>query len=93
MHAIEFETEIQNGIVKIPDKYGYLKNRNARIVVLYENTPEETAIASAYEQNEAKQRVGQQADEQRGLDFALIKAPSLSSQQGVEYQRRLRDEW
>lgn len=77
MHAIEFETDIQNGVVKIPDEYGYLKNRHARIVVLYENTTEETSGSA----------------KQAGIDFASIKAPSLTAHDGVEYQRSLRDEW
>lgn len=82
MNAIEFEAYIQNGIVKIPDEYGHLKNRHARIVVLYENTPDESSTYA--KQGEAKQG---------GIDFAPIKAPSLSAQEGVEYQRSLRDEW
>jgi len=39
--SIEFEADIQDGVVKIPEEYGHLKNRHARIVVLYENTAEE----------------------------------------------------
>ncbi|MBT2787283.1 MULTISPECIES: hypothetical protein [unclassified Halomonas] len=77
MHAIEFETDIQDGVVKIPDEYGYLKNRHARIVVLYENTTEESNVSAR----------------QAGIDFAAVKAPSLAAQDGVEYQRKLRDEW
>lgn len=34
MYAIEFETEIKDGTVKIPEQYGRLKNGHARIVVL-----------------------------------------------------------
>ncbi|MCH4809981.1 hypothetical protein [Vreelandella neptunia] len=77
MHAIEFETDIQNGVVKIPEKYGHLKNRHARIVVLYENTPEELNISAS----------------QAGIDFSSVKAPSLAAHDGVEYQRKQRDEW
>ncbi|MDQ7727247.1 hypothetical protein [Halomonas sp. SpR8] len=77
MHAIEFETDIQNGVVKIPDEYGYLKNRHARIVVLYENTTDESNVSVS----------------QVGIDFSSVKAPSLAAHGGVEYQRNLRDEW
>ncbi|OZT73058.1 hypothetical protein [Vreelandella boliviensis] len=77
MHAIEFEMDIQNGMVKIPDEYEHLKNRHARIVVLYENTSDE-ADASV---------------KQVAIDFTSVKAPSLVAQEGVEYQRNLRDEW
>lgn len=77
MHAIEFEADIQNGMVKIPDEYAHLKNRHARIVVLYENTTDE-ADASI---------------KQVGIDFRSVKASSLAAQDGVEYQRNLRDEW
>lgn len=37
MYAIEFETDIQNGVVKIPDEYPSLKNRHARVVILLNN--------------------------------------------------------
>lgn len=77
MHAIEFEADIQNGVVKIPDEYAHLKNRHARIVVLYENTTDE-ACSSV---------------KQVGIDFGSVKAPSLAAHDGVEYQRNLRDEW
>jgi hypothetical protein len=77
MNAIEFETDIKNGVVKIPEEYGHLKNRHARIVVLYENTTEEPSTAV----------------KQVGIDFASVKAPSLAAHDGVEYQRSLRDEW
>jgi hypothetical protein len=77
MHAIEFEADIQNGVVKIPDEYAHLKNRHARIVVLYENTKEE--------ENPSVKQVG--------IDFTSVKAPSLTAHDGVEYQRNLRDEW
>lgn len=36
MYAIEFETEIRDGVVKIPDQYARLKNAYARVVVLVE---------------------------------------------------------
>ncbi|SFU95440.1 hypothetical protein [Halomonas korlensis] len=34
MYAIEFETDIQNGMVRIPAKYESLKNRHVRVVIL-----------------------------------------------------------
>lgn len=77
MQAIEFEADIRDGMVKIPDEYGELKNRHARIVVLYEN--------SATESRESAQS--------SGLDFSSIKAPTLTGQEGVAYQRSIRDEW
>ncbi|XUO88141.1 hypothetical protein RVM26_03320 [Halomonas sp. KM072] len=77
MQAIEFEADIQDGMVKIPDEYGDLKNRHARIVVLYENS---TAAPSEPEASS-------------GLDFSSVKAPTLTAQEGLEYQRSMRDEW
>lgn len=77
MNAIEFETDIQDGVVKIPEKYEHLKNTHARIVVLYDNALENST----------------NAEKQVGLDFASVKAPSLAAHDGVEYQRSLRDEW
>lgn len=34
MYAIEFEADIQDGVVRIPDEYRQLKNSHARIVVM-----------------------------------------------------------
>lgn len=34
MYAIEFEADIRDGLVKIPDQYERLKNSRARIVVM-----------------------------------------------------------
>lgn len=42
MYAIEFETEIRNGVMVIPEKYARLKNTHARVVVLVdEDDPRE----------------------------------------------------
>ena len=46
MYAIEFETEIKNGTVKIPDQYERLRNGHARIVVLMEEEPDTPAPIS-----------------------------------------------
>ncbi|MWJ28503.1 hypothetical protein GPM19_09845 [Halomonas sp. ZH2S] len=40
MYAIEFEADIRDGMVKIPDEYKLLKNGHARIVVLYDSFEE-----------------------------------------------------
>ncbi len=34
MYAIEFEADIQNGTVKIPEQYSHLQNSHARIVIM-----------------------------------------------------------
>lgn len=77
MYAIEFETDIQNGLVKIPEKYTRLKNGHARIVVLYDSDFEENDIT----------------EQPKEIDFSQVKAPSLTQHEGVAYQRGLRDEW
>ncbi|WP_110648665.1 hypothetical protein [Salinicola peritrichatus] len=77
MRAIEFEVDIQDGVVRIPDEYAYLKNRHARIMVLYDAPSEE----------------GGGVRQQEGIDFSRIRAPSMTTREGVEYQRSQRDEW
>ncbi|MEX0606012.1 MAG: hypothetical protein WD623_13970 [Marinobacter sp.] len=37
MYAVEFEADIRDGVIKIPEQYAQLKNAHARIVVLLEN--------------------------------------------------------
>ena len=34
MYAIEFEADIQNGVVKLPSEYASLQNSHAKIVVM-----------------------------------------------------------
>lgn len=38
MHAIEFETDIENGMIRIPDIYRNLHKAHARIIVLTHET-------------------------------------------------------
>lgn len=44
MYAIEFETDIQDGVVKIPDEYQQLKNKHARVVILIADNPEDEGL-------------------------------------------------
>ncbi|WP_287601410.1 hypothetical protein [Thiothrix sp.] len=45
MHAIEFETDIENGMIRIPDIYRNLHKAHARIIVLtYETSPATTPV-------------------------------------------------
>lgn len=34
MYAIEFETDIRDGVVRIPEEYDQIKNSHARIVIM-----------------------------------------------------------
>ncbi len=44
MYAVEFETDIRNGMVKIPDQYARLKNAHARVVLLVEEPDADTDL-------------------------------------------------
>ena len=38
MYAVEFKTQIDNGIIKIPSKYNDLKNINdVRLIIMYDD--------------------------------------------------------
>ena len=39
MKAIEFETQIEKGIIKIPKRYREFENNKARVIVLAEELP------------------------------------------------------
>ncbi len=39
MYAVEFEAEIRDGVVKIPEHYARLKNGRAKVVVMVEDSP------------------------------------------------------
>ncbi len=45
MHAIEFETDIENGMIRIPDIYRNLHKAYARIIVLTHETSPATTPA------------------------------------------------
>ena len=40
MYAIEFETDIRDGMVKIPENYSKLRNAHAKIVVMIDDQQE-----------------------------------------------------
>lgn len=44
MYAVEFEAEIRNGMVKIPDQYARLENAHARVVLLVEEPDTDTDV-------------------------------------------------
>ncbi|MBE0487145.1 hypothetical protein [Marinobacter sp.] len=51
MYAVEFETEIRDGVMVIPEKYARLKNTHARVVVLvdedeFPSDPEVKALSN-----------------------------------------------
>lgn len=79
MQAIEFETDIIEGVVKIPAEYQHLKNAHAKIVVLFD-----PALAQEKTPSHPAGKI---------LDLSSIQVPSLTIEDGVEYQRKLRDEW
>ena len=53
MYAIEFEADIQDGIVKIPAEYAQLKNAHARVVVMVDeaNTDAEVKAFAEHSAN------------------------------------------
>ena len=52
MYAIEFETDIQDGVVKIPPEYALLKNTHARVVVMVED-PKTDGDVKAFSEHSA----------------------------------------
>ncbi|MBS3667120.1 MULTISPECIES: hypothetical protein [Halomonadaceae] len=44
MYAIEFETDIQDGVVNIPDEYKAFANTHARVVILLEDDSESSDL-------------------------------------------------
>ena len=52
MYAIEFEADIQDGVVKIPPEYARLKNAHARVVVMVEE-PKTDSDVKAFSEHSA----------------------------------------
>lgn len=48
MYAIEFEAQIKDGVVKIPEQYARLMNAHARVVVPIDNADQETKAMSEH---------------------------------------------
>ena len=44
MYAVEFETHIENGIVRIPEKYTSLQTVDVKIIILAKETATNTAF-------------------------------------------------
>lgn len=79
MKAIEFQTIIENGIIKIPFKYNVLANAKVRIIILTEE-PENTGV----QKKENLKKIFLKMQEQD--IFRKIDNP-------VKWQKDLRDEW
>lgn len=44
MYAIEFEADVQDGVVKIPEEYKQLGNKHVRVVVLVKDEDAESEV-------------------------------------------------
>lgn len=44
MYAIEFETDIRDGVVQIPEEYVRLKNARARVVVMVHDSGHDSEL-------------------------------------------------
>jgi hypothetical protein len=77
MQALEFQTYISNGIIKIPFDYSKYNNRNVKIIMLLTED----------EGNYNKQELLSAFEEAQNLNvFSEI-------ENAVEWQKKLRDEW
>ncbi|WP_024329279.1 hypothetical protein [Thioalkalivibrio sp. ALR17-21] len=53
MYAIEFEADIRDGVVRIPDEYARLNNTHARVVVLVDDGGAKDADVQAFSEHSA----------------------------------------
>ncbi|OOC11202.1 MULTISPECIES: hypothetical protein [Thioalkalivibrio] len=53
MYAIEFETDIRDGVVRIPGEYARLNNTHARVVVLVDDGDAKDADVQAFSEHSA----------------------------------------
>lgn len=44
MYAVEFETDIQGGIIRIPEKYRRLQNKHAKVVILVQENTDDVEL-------------------------------------------------
>ncbi len=79
MKAVEFETKIQNGIIKIPVQYEEFINKYAKIILI----SKDDELDSIESKNKIKLL----------LDQIIEKQPFSSIEDPVEWQKKLRNEW
>jgi hypothetical protein len=85
MYAIEFEAEIENGIIRIPADHPELANGRARVVVLTEAI--DPVEAATRQRDERKKRLLAAYDKLAQHNYF----PDIDDP--VAWQRRQRDEW
>jgi hypothetical protein len=78
MKAIEFETTIQDGVIRIPDPT--LSDQPVRVIVLWEENSEPKRNYDPVKLDEALKKV-------------VELNPFRDIEDPVEWQRRIRDEW
>ncbi|WP_416137220.1 hypothetical protein ACM26W_11970 [Halomonas sp. HK25] len=78
MYAIEFEADIRDGLVKIPERYARVKNGRARIVVLIDEGETPDTIAAIRE---------------KSINFSDYQIDTFQDVDGVAWQREQRDAW
>ncbi|MGM0785484.1 MAG: hypothetical protein ACQEUM_15335 [Pseudomonadota bacterium] len=78
MYAIEFETQIHDGVVKIPAQYTRAKNGRARIVVLLD---------------EDGAKVAEMQPQEQAISFSDCGIDAFQQVDGVAWQREQRDTW
>ena len=78
MYAIEFEAEIRDGLVKIPERYARVKNGRVRIVVLVSEDEGPETNASIQE---------------KSINFSDYQIDAFQDVDGIAWQREQRDAW
>lgn len=74
MQAVEFETDVENGVIPLPEEYRGIGNARVRVVVMYE---EEAAYLESDRFKEERQEVRESereflADESEGRELGAF---------------------
>ena len=56
MHAIEFQTTINHGIIQIPQQFRHQLSKHAKVIVLMEETPQNKGIVGQLLQHPLKRQ-------------------------------------
>ncbi len=81
MYAVEFETEIENGVIHLPPSLTAIGDAHLRVILLLEEKPPESFLPTPLQPNSAK------------FDFTDLQGRLQWRGDAVAEQRALRDEW
>lgn len=94
MQTVEFETNIINGVITVPEQYKDLHDVSAKVTLTVENSPAEDIepdIIENIEISASKELEINLNQNSQALDLSNCNVTCFKDVNPVEYQRKIRD--